>query len=83
MFGFDTGVIGGVMVMDGFRDTMGLPRLPSSGDDTITTAETLGTVVALLSVGASVGAPVGGPFADKVGRKKTTVVGAVLATVGR
>ena len=27
VFGFDTGIIGGVIVLDGFRDTMDLPRI--------------------------------------------------------
>lgn len=36
----------------------------------------------MLSVGAFIGAPIAGPLADWQGRKKATILGAFLATIG-
>jgi hypothetical protein len=41
---FDTGVIGGVIEMDGFRDTMSLPRKVKGVADDADTADKLGLV---------------------------------------
>ena len=41
---FDTGVIGGVIEMDGFRDTMSLPRKVKGVADDADTADKLGSV---------------------------------------
>jgi sugar porter (SP) family MFS transporter len=71
-----------VIVMDDFRDTMGLPHPDYRGSDTTKTAFVLGAMVAMLSVGALVGSLVGGPLADRFGRKAVTLAGAATATVG-
>eukprot|EP00041_Stephanoeca_diplocostata_P023744 m.589361 g.589361 ORF g.589361 m.589361 type:complete len:317 (-) comp22370_c0_seq1:142-1092(-) len=82
IFGYDIGVIGGVLVMDSFRDTMKLPRVQEGTPDDSTTANKLGWVVAILSLGAFFGSLFAGNMADKKGRKFSTIVGGVLATVG-
>lgn len=39
-FGFDTGVIGGVIAMDDFRDEFGYPRKIPEQDDEVTIIDT-------------------------------------------
>eukprot|EP00040_Diaphanoeca_grandis_P010416 m.53297 g.53297 ORF g.53297 m.53297 type:complete len:535 (+) comp21739_c0_seq2:252-1856(+) len=82
VFGYDIGVIGGVLVMDGFRDAMDLARTDEEGGNSDSVASKLGSVVALLSLGCFFGSLAAGKFADKYGRKKATFSGGLFATVG-
>eukprot|EP00039_Didymoeca_costata_P023386 m.6924 g.6924 ORF g.6924 m.6924 type:complete len:535 (+) comp3610_c0_seq1:211-1815(+) len=82
VFGFDTGVIGGVIIADNFRSTMGLPLFEEDTPDSEHTATVLGGAVAILSVGCFVGSPIAGPVADTFGRRLSTGLGALVATGG-
>ena len=82
VFGFDTGVIGGVLIMDGFRDEFGYPRKVSGEDDPDWLSTRLGLIVALLSIGCFTGACFGGPMADRFGRKPATLMGALICSTG-
>lgn len=80
-FGYDIGIIGGVIVMDDFRDAMNLPRRMGDDDDE-DTASKLGIVVAILSLGCFIGSVAAGRLADSFGRKPVTISGALTATSG-
>ncbi|GHE14029.1 MFS transporter [Klenkia taihuensis] len=69
LFGYDTGVIGGV--------------LPNISDDfTLDTPFLQGTVVSILLVGAAVGALVAGRVADTLGRRKAIIATSLVFVVG-
>ena len=51
-------------------------------DDDADTSSKLGGVVAILSLGCFIGSLVAGKLADASGRKRTTLGGALAATVG-
>ena len=68
LFGYDTGVIGGV--------------LPNISDDfTLDTPFLQGTVVSILLVGAAVGALIAGRVADTLGRRRAIIVTSVVFVV--
>jgi sugar porter (SP) family MFS transporter len=69
LFGYDTGVIGGV--------------LPNISDDfTLDTPFLQGTVVSILLVGAAVGALIAGRVADTLGRRRAIIATSVVFVVG-
>ncbi|QIN77426.1 sugar porter family MFS transporter [Rubrobacter marinus] len=68
LFGYDTGVISGA--------------LPFIRDDFGISAFTQGVVVSFLLVGAMVGALSGGPLSDRIGRRSTALIAAVIFGVG-
>eukprot|EP00911_Craspedida_sp_UC1_P000872 UC1_evm1s664 len=82
VFGFDTGIIGGVIAMPSFRTAFGWPVKVPGMDDPPSVDLELGLVVALLSAGCFAGAVIGGPVADYAGRRPATILGAALATGG-
>jgi sugar porter (SP) family MFS transporter len=69
LFGYDTGVIGGV-----------LPNIAS--DFSLTSPFTKGLVVAVLLDGAAIGALVAGRLADVLGRRRTIAITSVVFVVG-
>lgn len=71
LFGFDTGVVSGALLY--MSETF--PRLE-------TNAFLQGTVVSGAMVGAIVGAAFGGRLADRLGRRRLILIGAVLFFVG-
>ena len=71
LFGFDTGVVSGALLY--MSETF--PRLATS-------AFLKGTVVSGAMVGAIVGAAFGGRLADRLGRRRLILIGAVLFFVG-
>ncbi|MDN5725839.1 MAG: sugar porter family MFS transporter [Propionibacteriales bacterium] len=73
LFGYDTGVISGAVLF------MGDDLQPGGGD---LSAGSKQLVVAILLVGAIVGAITGGWLADRLGRKKTLIIVAVIFTLG-
>ncbi|CAM0134779.1 hypothetical protein VKS41_000667 [Umbelopsis sp. WA50703] len=70
LFGYDQGVISGVLVMPHFMD-----RFPLNPTEK-------GFVVAILELGCWAGAWIAGYFADKIGRKFTIVLGTIIFLLG-
>jgi MFS family permease len=82
LFGYDTGVISGAIVFDGFREDMSLPlSVPGQVDDSAT-ASTLGWIVASLTLGAAFSSLCAGQIAHMIGRKPAIVIGAAISTIG-
>jgi sugar porter (SP) family MFS transporter len=69
LFGYDTGVVGGV-----------LPNISSDFD--LKTPFLKGLVVAILLAGAAVGAIVAGRIADQLGRRRTILLTSIVFVVG-
>ena len=69
LFGYDTGVVGGV-----------LPNISSQFD--LNTPFLKGLVVAILLAGAAVGAIAAGRVADQLGRRRTILITALVFVVG-
>ncbi len=68
LFGYDTGVISGA--------------LPFITDDFGISAFTQGVVVSFILVGAMIGAFSGGPLSDRIGRRPTTLIAAIIFALG-
>jgi major inositol transporter-like SP family MFS transporter len=69
LFGFDTGVISGALIY--MREDLGLSGVQEGL-----------VVTSLLLPGATSGALLGGPLADRIGRRLSLVICAVLFTIG-
>ncbi|KAF8592722.1 hypothetical protein K439DRAFT_32125 [Ramaria rubella] len=85
IFGYDTGVAGGVLQMKGFQQDFGL-AIMSPSDLTSVTAH----VVSILQGGCFFGALLGAPLSEWIGRRKALLVvsivflaGAALQVAGR
>lgn len=72
LFGYDQGVFGGVIVTDDFLNTLGLQGATS----------TIGTVTAIYDVGCFLGAIFATWLGEKLGRRKTVLVGTTIMTIG-
>jgi len=82
LFGYDTGIIGGVVVMDDFRDTFGMPRVQDGQSDSSSIAQKIGWVVASLTIGCIISSSFAGTLTEKIGRKYTVMSGAAIFTCG-
>jgi len=71
LYGYDLGVIAGVIATPNFNTTLNNPS-----------AAEVGAVVSVFTGGAFFGAGIAGPVGDWVGRKKTILIGAVIFLVG-
>lgn len=71
LFGYDQGVMGGVVVSSYFLDAMGHPS-----------SLMLGTITSLYDVGAVFGAIFAAFCGELLGRKRTLILGAVILSVG-
>ena len=71
LFGYDQGVMSGVVISSYWLDTMDNPS-----------ALVIGTITALYDVGAVVGAILAAFTAESLGRKRTLLLGALLVMVG-
>jgi len=71
LFGYDQGVMSGIITGPYFRNFFNFP-----------TALELGTMVAVLEVGAFITSIVAGRVGDGIGRKGTLFIGALVFTVG-
>lgn len=71
LYGYDLGVIAQVIASPSFESYLGFP----------TKAET-GAVVSVFTGGAFFGAAAGGPMGDKLGRRMTILVGAIVFCLG-
>jgi len=72
LFGYDQGVFGGVIVTDNFLNTLGIKN----------NASTIGTVTAIYDIGCFFGAIAAYFIGDRLGRKKTVLVGTTIMSVG-
>ncbi|KAL7418954.1 hypothetical protein Q5752_006638 [Cryptotrichosporon argae] len=77
LFGYDTGLGGGVLVLPTFADEFGL-----TGQNATRVADLQGNVVAILQGGAFFGAIFGAPITDRIGRKLSLIIGCVIFIVG-
>jgi len=71
LFGYDQGVMSGIITGPYFRSYFGFP-----------TALELGTMVAVLEIGAFITSVAAGRLGDIIGRKGTLFIGALVFTVG-
>ncbi|KAJ7083996.1 general substrate transporter [Mycena belliarum] len=71
LFGYDQGVFGGIIITPDFLETMGSPN-----------AALQGTIVAIYDIGCLLGALAAMVFGERLGRKKTFLVGVVVMSVG-
>lgn len=82
LFGYDTGIIGGVTSLDDFRNQFNIALPNADGTDTQTTANTVSWIVSSFLLGCAASAIVTGPAADVISRKWTIFVGAIIFTIG-
>lgn len=71
LFGYDQGVMSGVILSKYWLDTMGHPR-----------TVIVGTIVAVYDVGAVFGAILAALTAERLGRKRALMAGTVLLIIG-
>lgn len=74
LFGYDQGVFGGVIVTQDFLDTLGLAGESHTG--------TVGTVTALYDVGCFFGAVAAFSIGERLGRKRSILVGTTVMSIG-
>ncbi|GIZ44026.1 hypothetical protein CKM354_000723500 [Cercospora kikuchii] len=79
LFGMDTGIIGGVLKLDPFRQKYGLPL---ASENPTLSANLEANIVSTLQAGCFAGALVAGWAADKLGRRIAMMIAAFLAIVG-
>lgn len=77
LFGYDTGIINGVQLMDGWIDTMGLNGLSSSAS-----ADLVSWIASSLVLAAAGGALLSAPLSETIGRKWTITLGCGIVTIG-
>lgn len=78
LFGVETGIIGGVLEMDNFKEDYGL----AAEEDEVRLADLKANIVTTLQCGCFVGALSAGIVADKLGRKPALLIAATLAIIG-
>ncbi|KAJ7140041.1 general substrate transporter [Mycena crocata] len=71
LFGYDQGVFGGIIITPDFLETMGNPN-----------ASLQGTIVALYDIGCLFGALAAMVFGERLGRKKTFLIGVIVMSIG-
>ncbi|KAH8807371.1 general substrate transporter [Xylogone sp. PMI_703] len=77
LFGMDTGIIGGVIVLPAFTSKYHFNGLSKSDRATLSA-----NIVSFLQLGCTFGAVIAYPFADKYGRRPALIVSAFVALVG-
>ncbi|KAL1866126.1 hypothetical protein VTK73DRAFT_4871 [Phialemonium thermophilum] len=77
LFGMDTGIISGVLVLPAFVQKFGLDHLSKVGK-----ANLSANIVSTLQIGCFAGALCAFPFADKWGRRASLIGMAVVALIG-
>ncbi|MCJ1297151.1 hypothetical protein MMC34_008720 [Xylographa carneopallida] len=82
LFGYDTGIIGGVTSLPDFRAQFDISLPGSNGVDSQATADEISWIVSSFLLGAAASALVTGPTADVISRRWTIFWGAVLFTIG-
>ncbi|OAL53129.1 general substrate transporter [Pyrenochaeta sp. DS3sAY3a] len=71
LFGYDQGVLGGLVTQPSFLDAIGRPS-----------ASFLGTIVALYNIGCLAGCIFAAIFGNKLGRKNTILLGSIIMVIG-
>ncbi|EXJ75496.1 uncharacterized protein A1O5_00002 [Cladophialophora psammophila CBS 110553] len=77
LFGMDTGIIGGVIVLPAFTEKYHFDGLSKNQSATLSA-----NIVSFLQLGCTFGALVAYPFADRYGRRASLIVSAVIGLVG-
>jgi MFS family permease len=80
IFGYDTGLGGGVLAVHSFQEQFGL--LQENGKPVPNLASLQGYIVSILQGGAFFGALFGAPIEDRLGRKKALFVGSIVFLIG-
>lgn len=71
LFGYDSGIIGGVISFDTFKDYFHNPN-----------STTTGAIVSTFQGGAMLGTIINMVFADRLGRKRTIAAGSIVSLLG-
>ncbi|KAG6885807.1 hypothetical protein C0993_009567 [Termitomyces sp. T159_Od127] len=82
IFGYDTGQISDILLMDDFLVRFGTCSIPGVASTCHFTTTRAGLIVSLLSIGTLVGALMGAPIADLLGRRYAMVAECVIFIVG-
>ncbi|OCF45048.1 hypothetical protein I317_01099 [Kwoniella heveanensis CBS 569] len=77
-YGYDQGVMSGVVINDDFKRLMKLDSSPQTARD----SAAIGGIVAIYYAGSLIGGMVGGFLGDEIGRVKTTIFGCLVGIVG-
>lgn len=77
-YGYDQGVMSGVVNNTQFKELMGVNSDPQTPRD----SAAIGGIVAVYYLGTLVGGMLGGYLGDSIGRVKTTLFGCLFATIG-
>ncbi|KZP01419.1 MFS monosaccharide transporter, partial [Calocera viscosa TUFC12733] len=81
LYGYDTGTIGGVKVMNDWLCTFGTPTPDGPAPCAISTSDE-SLVVSILSAGTFFGALIGAPLADWIGRRIGLMIACLVFSVG-
>jgi SP family sugar:H+ symporter-like MFS transporter len=82
IFGYDTGQISDILLMDDFRIRFSGCPADSTVDTCDFTRVRSGAIVALLSIGTLIGALLGAPTADYFGRRRAMIIQCVIFMIG-
>ena len=87
LFGYDIGVIGGCLTLDGFRETMGWPPAseecgPGRPPEPLEVDLQKGWITSAFMLGCFVASPFAGYCSDRFGRWLTVLAGTVIFFVG-
>ncbi|KAK8861342.1 hypothetical protein IAR55_002161 [Kwoniella newhampshirensis] len=77
-YGYDQGVMSGVVNNDQFKSLMGVDSSPITPRD----SAAIGGIVAIYYAGSIFGGMLAGYLGDKIGRVKTVMFGCIIATIG-
>lgn len=80
LFGYDTGLGGGVLALKTFQREFGLAKADGTPVDNLRTLQ--GNVVSILQGGAFFGALFAAPAEDRMGRKKSLIMGCIIFIIG-
>ncbi|KAH7174833.1 general substrate transporter [Fusarium flagelliforme] len=83
LFGYDVGVINGVLVMEVFQDHFSTDRSCRDNDGHVDLCPSDSSlIVGILSLGAVVGSILAAPLGDSIGRRKTLLAAVVTFCIG-
>ncbi|RMZ84877.1 hypothetical protein DV738_g456, partial [Chaetothyriales sp. CBS 135597] len=81
LFGYDTGIISGILAMKFWKDQFSTGYRDETGELNVTSSQT-SIIVSILSAGTFVGALCSAPIADKIGRRWAMIFNCGVFTVG-